>query len=314
MSRMHLLMAGASLALLIVTLLVLRADHQREWKKYQRRFQEQVAPWLEQAEQARKPAIRQGSGSPSQAVTRRPTAAGTAPGVWSRRMLHWPLIEALARPLRIEQFVLPELPLEYHFARAVRVDRCTTCHQAVALADRDDAAQPLLPPEHRFGVRLEPRSPAGVQQWADAGPSGAAAARTRLQEVFGLRLAASGMLDPDAPAIALIEPASPAALAGLRAGDVIEQLDGRPVGARTQAERHIPLQAIRAWICTCRRRVPIRPNASAALFVTVVKVWQRISSVQPTLPTLPTSSGNGEKHTAGCPSLPGPMPWWPVAT
>ncbi|MFW5693214.1 MAG: hypothetical protein ACOCWL_03270, partial [Thermoguttaceae bacterium] len=63
----------------------------------------------------------------------------------------------------IEQMWLPQLPLDYHFQRVARFDRCTTCHQGVTEADRG------FPPPFRSHPRLDlylgSRSPHPVDQF-----------------------------------------------------------------------------------------------------------------------------------------------------
>ncbi len=110
--RLHLWMAGASLALLAVTVWVLMDDHLREWKNYQRTFKDQIQPWMTEA---------------------RPGPA--------ERLLRLPIIDAFGRPLVIEQIWLPELTIDYNFRQVARFDRCTTCHQGI---DKSALSSPSL--------------------------------------------------------------------------------------------------------------------------------------------------------------------------
>jgi cbb3-type cytochrome oxidase cytochrome c subunit len=47
----------------------------------------------------------------------------------------WMFVAERQRPVKIEQVYLPELTIDYHFAKVPRVDRCVTCHKGM-----DDAA------------------------------------------------------------------------------------------------------------------------------------------------------------------------------
>lgn len=213
--RMHLLLAGASLALVVVTVLVLRADYQRPWKQYQRTFQDRIAPFFAR-------------GRSAQPLDQARPARGPC------------------RPLRIEQIVLSELPLDYHFSRAPRRDRCTTCHQAIALGAWDDPGQPAVSAEAQLAVELVAQAP-GAQP-SPQPPAGAAPGQfpqTALEDALGLLLAEEGILDPGAPTIARVVPGSPAALAGLAAGDVIVEVNGAAATGRQQAEQLLFAAALR---------------------------------------------------------------------
>ncbi len=42
-----------------------------------------------------------------------------------------PVLDAFASPTKIDQIVLPDLPIDYNFKQVTRYDRCATCHQAI---------------------------------------------------------------------------------------------------------------------------------------------------------------------------------------
>jgi cytochrome c2 len=42
-----------------------------------------------------------------------------------------PILDAFAAPVKIQQFTLAELPIDYNFKYVTRFDRCTTCHQGI---------------------------------------------------------------------------------------------------------------------------------------------------------------------------------------
>ncbi len=116
--RLHVWMVCASLALVGATVWLVAADHYRPWRRYQREFQDQVA-----------------DDSPP-----------AGPGLGGR-FLRAPIIDALDRPLAIEQIYLPDLTLDFHVRRVPRIDRCTTCHLGIdEPGDREPpyAAHPRL--------------------------------------------------------------------------------------------------------------------------------------------------------------------------
>src|SRR5262249_40917214 len=42
-----------------------------------------------------------------------------------------PVLDAFASPVRIHQFTLNDLPIDYNFKYVTRFDRCMTCHQGI---------------------------------------------------------------------------------------------------------------------------------------------------------------------------------------
>ena len=50
LKRLHVWFAVSALALVGVTVWLILADHRREWKVYQRRFVDEIEPWLIEAE------------------------------------------------------------------------------------------------------------------------------------------------------------------------------------------------------------------------------------------------------------------------
>ena len=121
--RLHVWLALASLALLVVTVWMVGADHYRPWKQYQRTFRAQIEPWLTE-DQIRQPGF-------------------------GKRLLRLPLIDAFGRPLAVDQIWLPELTLDYHFQQVARFDRCVTCHQGI------DRSVPGLPLPYTSHPRLD---------------------------------------------------------------------------------------------------------------------------------------------------------------
>jgi mono/diheme cytochrome c family protein len=84
-----------------------------------------------------------------------------------------PIIEGFASPVRINQYTLTDLPIDYSFKHVTRFDRCTTCHLGMEKANYDAAAlkrlteNPNLDKELASRLRgakkiLEKRREAGV--------------------------------------------------------------------------------------------------------------------------------------------------------
>ncbi len=62
----------------------------------------------------------------------------------ARRLLDLPLVDPFGGRSEIEQIHLPGLPLDFHFRKVARFDRCTTCHLAADRALPDVADESLL--------------------------------------------------------------------------------------------------------------------------------------------------------------------------
>jgi cytochrome c551/c552 len=142
-----------------------------------------------------------------------------------KELLQWPLVDALGRPLAIEQVWLPELTIDYNFCRVARFDRCGTCHQAIDRPSAGRPAEPLIPGSR--GLTVELLAP---RQAPTAGQG-------TLEETYGFGLAGQGILRPNDATVGLVLPRTAAANAMLMAGDVILSIDDRPVPDRATAER-----------------------------------------------------------------------------
>src|SRR6516165_7694517 len=53
----------------------------------------------------------------------------------------WPIIDGFASPLKIHQFTIEDIPIDYNFKYVTRYDRCMTCHQGI---DRPAYTKSLL--------------------------------------------------------------------------------------------------------------------------------------------------------------------------
>jgi len=231
LKRLHVVFAASTLALLATTVWMVAADHRRPWKVYQRTYRDRIEPWLAEAElrQSRHEQSLETEGELDEAFGARLEGALAAkrPGA-ARRLLGLPFIDAFGRPLAIDQIWLPELTIDYNFRDVGRFDRCVTCHQAIARNAVGTPHDPAIPAAVTLVLELAapskpPRPVEGVA------PS--------LENVYGLGLAAEGMLDPAAVTVGLVLPQTPAAVARLEVGDVIQQIGGREVRDRPDALR-----------------------------------------------------------------------------
>ncbi len=133
---------------------------------------------------------------------------------FGKRILQMPIIDAFGGPLKPDQIWLPELTQNYNHKQVARFDRCITCHQGIDKTLPGSATLPAYPHTQRLYVRL---------QTPDEAPDASASDRAALLEnVYGMRLAESGLVDPADVTIDVVRPYSPAAKAELAAGDVIE--------------------------------------------------------------------------------------------
>ncbi len=156
-----------------------------------------------------------------------------------KQLLRLPVIDAFGRPLAIDQIWLPELTIDYNFRQVARFDRCTTCHQAI------DKTVPGLPSEpaclSRQVFTVELAVPGEAPRLADVGENTAGkqkdATGPTLRGLYGFALAPQGILDDDAATIHLVLPRTPAADAGLLAGDVIQKIDGVEITSPAEARR-----------------------------------------------------------------------------
>jgi mono/diheme cytochrome c family protein len=57
-------------------------------------------------------------------------------GYWVRQL---PVVDAFASPVKIQQYTLDELPIDYSFKFVTRYDRCTTCHLGMEKPSYDKA-------------------------------------------------------------------------------------------------------------------------------------------------------------------------------
>ena len=160
------------------------------------------------------------------------TLADKAPNI-GKSVLELPVLDAFNSPLRIDQIWLPKLTFNNNFRDVARFDRCTTCHKGIDKTAAGAPTDPAYPQLETLTISLAtPKKPPLL---VGEGETEASSSRVvtiegdgnrQLEKAYGMQLAERGLFDPDAPTVSVVLPESPAAIAGLQTGDVIESIDG----------------------------------------------------------------------------------------
>ena len=160
-----------------------------------------------------------------------------------KRLLRMPFVDALGRPLAVEQIWLPDLTIDYNFREVARFDRCVTCHQAIEKTAPGSPAEPACLGRRLVRIELAVSSQGGAAR-------GTAPPEQSLDDAvndwYGFALAPQGMLDRDAPTVGLVRSRTAAADAGLLAGDALVTIDGKKVTGREAAARRLVEAALRS--------------------------------------------------------------------
>jgi cytochrome c2 len=146
-----------------------------------------------------------------------------------KQLLELPVLDAFNGPLRVDQIWLPQLTLNNNFRDVARFDRCTTCHRGMDKTAPGAPTDPAYPQARTVDIALA--TPAARPEGVVASGDG----NDALEKLYGLRLAARGLFDPDEPTVSVVAPESPAAVAGLQPGDVIESIGGARTLVRSVA-------------------------------------------------------------------------------
>ena len=144
-----------------------------------------------------------------------------------KSLLELPVLDAFNSPLKVDQIWLPQLTLNNNFRDVARFDRCTTCHRGMDKSMPGAPTEPGYPQAEPLTVALATPAAKPAEVSGDGNDG--------LEAAYGLRLAARGLFDADDPTISVVVPESPAAVAGLQPGDVIEEVDGGKTLARKMA-------------------------------------------------------------------------------
>jgi len=146
-----------------------------------------------------------------------------------KTLLELPVLDAFNGPLRIDQIWLPQLTLNNNFRDVARFDRCITCHKGM---DKSVPGSPTDPAYRDMEtVTLSLATPAKAPEQSVVEGDG----NRQLEDAYGFRLAPRGLFQAEAPTVGVVLPESPAATAGLMAGDVIVDINGGKTLARTVA-------------------------------------------------------------------------------
>ena len=146
-----------------------------------------------------------------------------------KKLLELPVLDAFNGPLRVDQIWLPDLTLNNNFRNVARFDRCTTCHRGMDKTLPGSSTDPAYPDQSEVRVTLA--TPAAPPERATVDGDGNA----QLEALYGMQLAPRGLFNAEDPTISVVVPKSPAAVAGLMAGDVIERVSGGRTLARNAA-------------------------------------------------------------------------------
>jgi hypothetical protein len=146
-----------------------------------------------------------------------------------KSVLELPVLDAFNGPLRVDQVWLPQLTLNNNFRDVARFDRCTTCHRGMDKTLPGSPTEPGYPEQGT--VRLSLATPAAAPEAATVQGDG----NDQLEKLYGFQLAPRGLFRAEDATVSVVLPESPAAEAGLMAGDVIEEVGGGKTLARQVA-------------------------------------------------------------------------------
>lgn len=231
-SKVHYLFAVGAFLFVAVTVALLVVDHNREWKKYQLQYREEIRPWLEHISRFEAAINSAGGESSPRERFERPRR----PAIWWRWLFGMPFFEPFVRRTSVEEIRPEGLPLDFPFRSVGRVDRCVTCHQAMAPSEAGWPWRVDVQKERTVTIRLEGILP------GESSPSVAISQHPiqkgdeqslveRLAAVSGVFLEKGDFCGRREVVIVGVRRGSVGQKAGLLAGDRIDRVDGkRPEG------------------------------------------------------------------------------------
>ena len=147
-----------------------------------------------------------------------------------KTLLELPVLDAFNGPLRIDQIWLPQLTINNNFRDVARFDRCITCHKGMDKSAPGSPTEPAYCEQADLAITLPTATESGA-----ARPSVEGNGNAQLEKLYGFALAPQGLFHAEDPTVSFVIPGSPAAVAGLTAGDVIAGIDGGKTLAREAA-------------------------------------------------------------------------------
>lgn len=164
---------------------------------------------------------------------------------WVNRL---PVLDALyTGNVKLDQIWLPDMKINYNFSYVARYDRCIVCHRSINATAPGSATEPAYPAiprserERTVQLQTPPERPttAAAEDTTANGSSAAASAPPTVLSVYGIALAPYGQVDRDAVTIQYVTPASLAAVAGLRMGDVLLAISGGEIKTAADVEHYL---------------------------------------------------------------------------
>jgi cytochrome c551/c552 len=153
-----------------------------------------------------------------------------------------PILDAFdTGPIEIKQIWLPDLLINYKHAKVARFDRCGTCHLGIERTLPGSAVEPAFAPSEH--VQLTLATPSAQPTLGDEDLRAATLAEVAdndpLFAAYGMRLAAEGLVNPSDATVSFVSPKSPAALARIAPGDVIELVNDAKILDRATAVHYL---------------------------------------------------------------------------
>ena len=217
---------------------------------------------------------------------------------FGKDLLTMPILDGFDGPLKDANLWLPDLPWNVNFESRSRVNRCQTCHMGMDRALPGAPTKPAFPANHP--EKLEIATPAKPPA------SGKDGQPPTLDSVYGFGSPTPGVFNPSDVTVGAVYPLTPAAVAGLAAGDVIQFVGDARVLRPDQVRR---LHARQCGVGQSHSRCPRR--AACRIPMRVIRGWTLyLGSISPhpverfdCLHDLPVGAG-ARRRSVGPPTRP----------